>query len=262
MESKAKTARQRAHDEIAAEILLAARKRLTRKGPNNLALRAVARDVGMVSSAVYRYFASRDELLTALLVEGYNELGLAVEEAEASVSERTDVLERWMRACRAIRAWARAHPGDYALLYGTPVPGYAAPQDTITPAARVILVLVSIVVDAHTAGERLPTAPTVAPPGVGDVIAQALAFIRDQGLTDEIPPAEVGMRTMMAWTTIFGTISFELFGHLVGSVEDYGAYFDQVAVRVAADLGLVLLPAERGAGGRRARSKPTDEHSR
>lgn len=243
MESKAKTARQRAHHEIAAEILLAARKRLTSEGPNNLALRAVARDVGMVSSAVYRYFASRDELLTALLVEGYDELGSAVEGADASVSERADVLERWMRACRAIRAWACAHPGDYALLYGSPVPGYAAPQDTVTPASRVIIVLVSIVLDAHTMGARLPTAPTVAPPTVGEVITQALTFIRDQRLIDEIPPAEVGMRTMMAWTAIFGTISFELFGHLVGSVEDYGAYFDQVIVRLAADLGFVPLSA-------------------
>jgi AcrR family transcriptional regulator len=243
VESKAKTARQRAHDEIAAEILLAARTRLTSEGPNNLALRAVARDVGMVSSAVYRYFASRDELLTALLVEGYNELGSAIEEADTSVRERTDVFERWMRACRAIRSWARAHPGDYALLYGSPVPGYAAPQDTITPASRVIIVLVSIVVDAHAAGARPPAVPTVAGPRVGDVIENALAFIRDQGLTDELAPAEVAMRTMMAWTTIFGTVSFELFGHLVGSVEDYGAYFDHVVVRLAGDLGFVPVAA-------------------
>lgn len=243
MDGTAKTARQRARDEITAEILLAARKRLSSEGPNTLALRAVARDVGLVSSAVYRYFASRDELLTALLLEGFNELGAEAERADASVVDRSDSAGRWMRACGAIRAWAREHPGDYALLYGSPVPGYAAPPGTIMPATRVIRVLASIVLDAHAAGATLPVGPASGPPDAGEVIAPALRFIREQGLSDAPPPAEAAMRTMMAWTTIFGTLSFELFGHLVGSVEDEAAYFEQVAMRLAGDLGIRPVPA-------------------
>jgi AcrR family transcriptional regulator len=238
VEAKAKTARQRAREEITEEILAAARVRLTQAGPGELSLRAVARDVGMVSSAVYRYFASRDELLTALLIEAYNAIGAAAEDAEGAVEDRTDFLARWTACCRGIREWSVAHPGDYALLYGSPVPGYAAPQDTVAPATRVILVIIGIIVDAHNAGAATLPAPAAAPGGLEATIADAIAFLRDQGVTDERLDAEVGIHTLIAWTTIFGTISFELFGHLVGSVSDYDAYFDQVVVRLAAELGI------------------------
>jgi len=237
--SAPKTARQRARAEITAEILAAARARLTSVGPGELSLRAVARDVGMVSSAVYRYYASRDELLTALLIAAYDELGEAVETAEASVTDRSDMLARWTATCRAVRSWSITHPNDYALLYGSPVPGYAAPEDTIGPATRVIVVVIRIVIEAHRVGAELPTAPISAPPDLESHIASALAFVREYGLDDEPGGAEVAARTLMAWTNIFGTISFELFGHLVGSVDDYDAYFDQVISRLAFDLGLV-----------------------
>ncbi len=238
MEQKAKTARQRAREEITEEILAAARTRLTSQGPGELSLRAVARDVGMVSSAVYRYFASRDELLTALLIEGYNGLGDAVEAADHAITDRRDIAARWSAACRAIRTWSIEHPGDYALLYGSPVPGYAAPQDTIGPATRVVVVLIAIVVDAHAAGASAPVAPKAAPDGVESTVAAAMEFVQAHDGLDVPFDAEIAMRTLMAWTTVFGTISFELFGHLVGSVSDYEAYFDQTVARLGSDLGI------------------------
>ena len=64
------------------EIKAIARQHLATDGAN-LSLRAVARDMGMVSSAIYRYFPSRDDLLTALILDAYNALGAAVEAAEA-----------------------------------------------------------------------------------------------------------------------------------------------------------------------------------
>ncbi len=239
MEQKAKTARQRAREEITEEILAAARARLTSQGPGELSLRAVARDVGMVSSAVYRYFGSRDELLTALLIEGYNGLGEAAEDADNTIADRTDTPARWKAACHAIRTWSIDHPGDYALLYGSPVPGYAAPQDTIGPATRVIVVLIKIVVEAHASGAiRVPAAPESAPPGTASTVDAAMEFVNAQDLLGAKFDAEIAMRTLMAWTTIFGTISFELFGHLVGSVSDYESYFDQMVARTGSDLGI------------------------
>ena len=238
MEGKAPTARTRARTEITAEILKATRMRLRRHGPGELSLRAVARDVGMVSSAVYRYFPGRDQLLTALLVVAYNELGEAVEEADAKINDQTAYLERWQAVCSAIRHWAVKHQGDYALLYGSPVPGYAAPQDTIPAATRTTLVLIKIVLDAHANGARITSAPSAAPAGLESTLGSALGFIKALGLNDPPDAPEVVLRTIMAWSTIFGTISFELFGHLVGSVSDYEKYFDQVVVRLAAELGL------------------------
>ncbi len=239
--AKAPTARERARTEITAEILAAARRRLTEHGPGELSLRAVARDVGMVSSAVYRYYASRDDLLTALLLVAYNELGEVAETAEAGVRNRADYLTRWTATCRAVRTWALTHPGDYALLYGSPVPGYVAPQDTIAAATRVTMVLVGIGLEAHANGASITPAPDAAPRNVKKVMKEALDFLDDHGLDRGDDAPEIALRLIGAWTSLFGTISFELFGHLVGSVTDNDAYFDQVVIRQAADLGLTDL---------------------
>ncbi|MBT1678807.1 TetR/AcrR family transcriptional regulator [Curtobacterium aurantiacum] len=246
----APTARELARQTVTADILAAARTRLTDEGPAALSLRAVARDVRMVSSAVYRYFPSRDDLLTALLITDYDELGAAVEAADAAAGP--DAGARWVAMCRAIRGWSVAHPGDFALLFGSPVPGYAAPRETVVPATRTTLALVRVVADAVGSGASgasgapgapapvtagrpgSPAAPTSAPGAAGPAVADAVATLRSFGVT---LPDEVLVRTLMAWTTVFGTISFELFGHLVGSVSDPAAYFDQVIVRLADDLG-------------------------
>lgn len=233
------TARERARKEITAEILAAARAQLRQVGPGELSLRAVARDVGMVSSAVYRYYASRDELLTALLIAAYDELGEAAEAADDAIEDRTDHLARWMATCKATREWAIEHPHDYALLYGSPVPGYAAPQDTVMPATRVIVRLVEIIIGAHQSGSA--SATTTPPTGAADpgaVVADAIAYIAERSQTDLEAFPELVMRTLMVWSTIFGTLSFELFGHLKGSVNDFEGYFEQTTLRLAGDLGL------------------------
>ncbi|MFL0360721.1 TetR/AcrR family transcriptional regulator [Curtobacterium flaccumfaciens] len=246
----APTARALARQTVTADILAAARTRLTDEGPAALSLRAVARDVGMVSSAVYRYFPSRDDLLTALLITDYDELGAAVEAAGAAAGPTPGA--RWVAMCRAIRDWSIAHPGDFALLFGSPVPGYAAPRETVVPATRTTLALVRVVADAVGSGAPgasgssvtstpgaagrpgSPAAPPAAPGAAGPAVADGVATLRSFGIT---LPDEVLVRTLMAWTTVFGTISFELFGHFVGSVSDPAAYFDQVIVRLADDLG-------------------------
>ncbi|WP_407320607.1 TetR-like C-terminal domain-containing protein [Isoptericola halotolerans] len=238
MTTAPRTARALARETITREILTAARARLAADGPAGLSLRAVARDVGMVSSAVYRYVESRDALLTLLIVECYDELGAAVEDAERQVPDREDVATRWLAACRAARAWSVAHPGEFALLYGTPVPGYAAPRDTVDPAIRTVLVLVRVVADAYHAGVVPPLGPT-AESGLTSLVAPAREVVAARGLIDDAPP-ELVVRTLMAWTTVLGTVSFELFGHLVGSVDDPHAWFDVVSLRLAADLGIGL----------------------
>ena len=249
----APTARALARETVHAAILAAARSRLTDEGPGQLSLRAVARDVGMVSSAVYRYFPSRDDLLTALLVLDYDELGAAVEAADAAVP-RERYRARWTAACRAIRTWAVGHPGDFALLYGSPVPGYVAPQDTIEPASRTTHVLLRIVTETWNSGRAVGPVTAVAAGRAGGsgsadgsgraaggspraAVADAIAYVEARGFTED-PPVEVVVRTLMAWTTVFGVLSFELFGHAVGSVSDPALYFDEVASRLADDLGL------------------------
>ena len=60
---------------------------------------------------------------------------------------------RWLAIAGAVRAWALANPNEYALIYGSPVPGYAAPADTIGPAARPALVLLRVLVEGVAAGQ-------------------------------------------------------------------------------------------------------------
>src|SRR5439155_24329940 len=139
--------RARVRAELIEEIKNAARRQIATEGAS-LSLRAVARELGMVSSALYRYFASRDDLLTALIIDAYNAMGEASERADEGIADRTDVLGRWLAVARSLRAWALAFPHEYALIYGSPVPGYAAPQDTIGPSTRPVLVLGSILAAA------------------------------------------------------------------------------------------------------------------
>src|SRR5712691_732588 len=150
--SAPRTARERARAEITAEILDAARGYLVTDGAPALSLRAIARDLGMASSALYRYFSSRDELLTRLIIDAYDSLGAAAETREATV-DRNDLAGRFAATCTAVRDWALAHPNEYALIYGSPVPGYVAPADTVQPATRVTALLLRIIVDATAAGQ-------------------------------------------------------------------------------------------------------------
>src|SRR5258706_4772974 len=100
------------------EIKSIARRQLAEHGAAALSLRAVAREVGLVSSAVYRYFASRDELLTALILDAYNALGETAEQADAA-RDPADLIGRFESVCHAVRAWALSHPHEYALTYGS-----------------------------------------------------------------------------------------------------------------------------------------------
>ncbi|PWU46593.1 TetR family transcriptional regulator [Micromonospora globispora] len=215
------------------EIKAVARRHLATDGAN-LSLRAVARDMGMVSSAIYRYFPSRDDLLTALILEAYEALGDAVEAADRSC-DRDDLRGRWHAVCRAARSWALAHPAEYALLYGSPVPGYAAPDDTIEPAQRPPLVLVGILRDGVTSGRLTPPDEEVPEPVRADLAELAA------GLVPGLPEALLA-RGMAGWTQLFGLISFELFGRINRALPHRDEYFDHQTALMADLIGLPREP--------------------
>ena len=222
------TARARARASLSEEIKATAGRHLAEFGAPALSLRAVARELGMASSAVYRYFASRDALLTALIIDAFDSVGVAAEQALAGQPD--GVIGRWLAVSRAIRGWALANPHDYALVYRSPVPGYEAPRDTVLPAVRVSLVGLQIVSDGIASGEIDTSATAAVPRPVHTDLAR---------LRDEVAPGvpdEVLSRTLLVWTTLFGTISYELFGHFHGVIEDYDAFFDHQMRRAGAYL--------------------------
>ncbi|MFB9314842.1 TetR/AcrR family transcriptional regulator [Nocardioides plantarum] len=230
MPTAPRTARAAARAELTQAILDNAASQLAEIGPAALSVRAVARDLGMASSAVYRYFPSRDALLTALIVQAYDDLGATVEEAGASV-RRGDLRGRFRAMAQALRTWAVEHPHQYALTYGSPVPGYAAPDDTVVPATRVSVALLELVRDAQQAGRR-PRGPERVSAAEKAALAPVLAFV-----DPPLSPA-YGVRGLMAWSTLFGHISLELFGHMYRGVLDYDVHYATVVDQLAADLGL------------------------
>jgi AcrR family transcriptional regulator len=212
--------RARVRAELTREITEVARTHLATSGAAALSLRAVARELGMASSAVYRYFPSRDDLLTALIVDAYDALGATAEAADAAAGP--DGRARWLAVCRSVREWALAHPHEYALVYGSPVPGYAAPETTIGPAGRVGVVLCRIMVDGGIDADE-SAATDVMEPGVAESLG--------------LPPA-LGEQAIRAWTALFGLINFELFGHTHNVVRDHAAYFDRAVLHLAEQVGL------------------------
>lgn len=223
--------RERLRAEMTQDIKRVAREHLATRGAD-LSLRAVARDVGVVSSAVYRYFASRDELLTALVVDAYDELADAAEHAERSAA-RDDPHARWMALARGIREWSLAHPHEYALLYGSPVPGYRAPQDTVGPAGRPQRVFASIVRDAAASNAvSFPQDDLIAQGLDADsrTVAQFLDLLR-------VPVAFIP-RALLAWTQLFGALSFEMFGRFEGGITDGDALFTFEMTAMSDYLGL------------------------
>ncbi|MGW3111214.1 TetR/AcrR family transcriptional regulator [Streptomyces sp. NPDC001091] len=226
--STAEGARARARTEVTAAIKDEARRQLAAEGAAKLSLRAVARELGMVSSALYRYFPSRDDLLTALIIDAYDSLGEAAESAHRDVPE-ADFTRRWTAVCEAVRVWALAHPHEYALIYGSPVPGYAAPATTIPSAARVALLLIGVVRDVHEG----PGLTGLSLPAELRPEAERMAADLAPGLPPEAAPAMVA-----AWAELFGLVGFEVFGQFTRVVEDRERFFRHAAVRLGQSVGL------------------------
>ena len=227
------TPRQRAHAQTVNDIKRLAREQLATEGSSGLSLRAIARQLGIVSSAVYRYVPSRDELLTMLIEDAYNSLGETAETAERRV-RRTDLAGRWVAIGRAVRGWATRRPAEYALLFGSPVPGYAAPPErTAGPGSRVTLLIVDLLAAAHEAGLS-PVEP--APPPIPAALHRDLQALRKT--LDVTVGDELWGRGLLAWTALYGMVSFELFGQYIGSIEHHAAFFDHQLARLAGMIGL------------------------
>ena len=233
------SARARVRAEVTREIIVAARDELAESGPAGLSLRAVARRLEMVPSALYRYFDNRDALLTALIVDAYEAVGTAAAEADGAVAATTSPLARWSAVADAVRAWAHEHPHEWALVYGSPVPGYEAPQDTVEAALKITRVITGIFASA-TPRLRGRNALPPAPPK----LARVLAPIEEELLPGR--PPEVVAAAMLAWTQLMGCVSMELFGHYKGATTDFDRVFDYLMEAIGHVAGLRAAPDRPG----------------
>jgi AcrR family transcriptional regulator len=211
--------RRESREQIEAKIVELGRRHLVDHGAAGLSLRAIARDLGLVSSAVYRYVSSRDELLTLLLVDAYTELAETVDQARDSVAElwSDDVIA----IARAARRWALAHPARWALLYGSPVPGYHAPAErTLEVGTRVVGAFFDAVAAGITTGDIRLTNDAAAEPMSSDFerIRQEFGFPGDD---------PVVAKCFLLFAGVLGAISMEVFGQYgADTLTDPEAVFD------------------------------------
>lgn len=225
--TKGPTPRQAAREANIARIKELALRQLAAEGAAGLSLRAIARELNLVSSAIYRYYPSRDELVTALVLDAYADLADTVEQAVAAA---TPGRGEWVGAAGALRGWAREQPHRYALLYGSAIPGYAAPEATIAPAVRVLRALAEPVARA-LAGRTPDGLPAPAPE-----LRERLDAVADELEVDAAP--EVLLSLVHAFARLQGLVGLELNGHFVGGFEPAELLFEAAVEDEARRWGL------------------------
>jgi AcrR family transcriptional regulator len=211
--------RQESRERIEREIIEIGRRHLVTEGAAGLSVRAIARDLGMVSSAVYRYVRSRDDLLTMLLIDAYTELADAVDRAQQSTTD--DWIDRIVAIARAARQWAVDQPACWALLYGSPVPGYQAPAEmTVGPGTRVVGAVFDAVASGIAAG-------AVVVPNVQVVQVMSSDFDRIREEFGFAADDATVLKCFLLWAALVGAISLEVFGQYgADTLTDPAVVFD------------------------------------
>ena len=208
------TIRQRYRAQVRKEIKQAALGQLEQSGPAGLSVSAIGKELGVSGPALYHYFASRDELLTELIIDAYDDLAQALRvaaEQHAGMRPRT----RFEALVRAYRSWALDQPHRYRLLFGPPLPGYDAHAQRL--------------VDASQAAMRellgvLRELDDPIPPGPPEPLASQLAawgLAHDPG----IGPA-TALRAVLAWSRLHGLVSLEIAGNFAAMGIDPGQVFE------------------------------------
>jgi len=202
------------------EIKDIARRLMAENGTAGLGLRAIAREMDVTAPAIYRYFPSLDDLITALILENFNALADAMA-AGADEYAHDDYAGRILGLLLAYRRWALDHPIDFQLIYGNPIPGYVAPAERTIPAARRGFdVVVGILTDAMRAGKLSPPAEYLALPEA--IAAQLAGVIAHEGYD---APLVVLYLATVGWTRIHGIVMLELFNHIQPVVGDSEAFY-------------------------------------
>lgn len=197
--------RQRYREQVRDEIKAHAWSQVATTGASALSLNAIAKQMGMSGPALYRYYSSRDELITELILEAYRDLADGCETAAASARTPAGKLSA---VAMAIREWAVAEPHRYLLLYGTPVPGYEAPREATETAGRMMTVLLGAFADIAAAADTKAT----------KALDKNLASHRAWAQADV---SEAVLRRALAfWTRVHGVLSLEVAGHFTGMAFD------------------------------------------
>jgi AcrR family transcriptional regulator len=234
--TEAPTRRDRVRAATTEEIKQTARRILVERGPEAVSLRAIAREMGMTAPGLYRYFDSREGLIRAVVADIFNQLTADVTRAiQAAAREHDDDLtKKLVASCREFRNWALLHQGEFALIFGSPLPGLKDdPIDVADECGRQFAGVYFALFRELWARNPFPVAaPDEIDPGLRDQIERFGALIRSD------LPVGATLRFLRCWTKMYGAVSMEVFGHLGFALEDPAPMFDLTLAELAADLGL------------------------
>lgn len=221
----AQTPRERAREETMTRIIELGRKQLANGGVEALNLRAIARELGIVSSGIYRYVADRAQLITLLIVDAFDELDNAVAQRDDA---RAQPRERFVEMVSAMRQWALEFPQRWGLIYGTPIVGYQAPAaETMAAGTKVSRRLATLLEQSTVAslGQRSP-----------QLDADMEAATEDMGSDLSADAMEMALE---AWVRIIGLINAEVFGYLGrDTLSEFAEFHARAVSRLADELGL------------------------
>jgi AcrR family transcriptional regulator len=199
----------------------AARQLMGEQGTDGLSVRGIAKVMGITPPAFYHYYASLDALITALITDNFNALADALEAARATVPD-SDPAGQLAAVLLAYRAWAVAHPVDFQLIYGNPIPGYVAPREVTVPAVvRGFSVIVGLI-------ETLLQSGLVTPQPPYDQIDEPVfqQHIRETIAQDGYPISEMAYYLgIVGWSRLHGIIMLEIYHHLQPVVGDVEAHY-------------------------------------
>ncbi|MEW2439034.1 TetR/AcrR family transcriptional regulator [Streptomyces caniferus] len=203
-ETDTRTPRERYRAQVRAEVKERAWEQIATAGASALSLNAIAKQMGMSGPALYRYFGSRDELITELIREAYRSLAETLRTASTTGADLAGL-------AHALRGWALEDPQRYFLIYGTPVPGYHAPEDITGIASEMMTTL-------------LDACAALVPDGPADEFSAHLEDHRDWADGHPAPPAALHW-ALAFWTRLHGVLSLELAGHFTNMGFDPALFF-------------------------------------
>ncbi|WP_145802126.1 TetR/AcrR family transcriptional regulator [Kribbella amoyensis] len=232
------TRRDRQRAATVVEIKVAARKLLVEGGAQAVGLRAVARELGLSAPALYRYFGSHDDLVSALIADLYGDLTEYLEQAR-DTSE--DLGEQLFLVAGGLRDWALAHPAEFGLLFGAPVPNLDDERHELTESHQAAMRFGAVFKDLVAQVYHQQPFPSPPDEDLGPVLVEQLREKSD--FFDGIPAGAVYL-ALNYWTRLYGLICMEVFGQLHWALEDAGAYFEAQLREIGEALGLDCPPAE------------------
>ena len=211
-ETQPRTPRQRFRAQIREEVKQAALRQLADSGPAGVSVNAIGKELGVSGPALYRYFKSRDELLTELVIDAYNDLAATLQAAINRTPNRAP-RRRFEALARSYRAWAIAQPHRYRLLYGPPLPGYDAHADRLVSASKALMDLLVETLPNHRHTPRPP----------GALTGQLSKWADNRGI--QVDPADA-LRAILTWSRLHGFISLEIAGNYISMGIDPDQLFE------------------------------------